>query len=109
MKKPLLELVMIVKDSGLDIIPMLKASKPYIDSWTILDTGSTDGTQKNILSILGDIPGNLYEEPFVDFSVSRNRALELAGDKCEWVMMLDDTYELQKGDNLRNFLKSKKP
>ena len=108
MKKPLLELVMIVKDSGLDIIPMLKASKPYIDSWTILDTGSTDGTQKNILSILGDIPGNLYEEPFVDFSVSRNRALELAGDKCEWVMMLDDTYELQKGDNLRNFLKSKK-
>ena len=62
MKKPLLELVMIVKDSGLDIIPMLKASKPYIDSWTILDTGSTDGTQKNILSILGDIPGNLYRE-----------------------------------------------
>ena len=48
MSKPLLELVMIVKDSGEDIIPMLKAAKPYIDNWTILDTGSTDNTMNLI-------------------------------------------------------------
>jgi len=35
----LLELVMIVKNSGDEIIPMLNAIKNYIDHWTILDTG----------------------------------------------------------------------
>ena len=103
----LLQLVMIVKNSGKDIIDMLNVNKEFIDHWTILDTGSTDGTQQRIKEILKDVPGNLYEEPFVDFSVSRNRALELAGTKCEWNIMLDDTYEIRKGKELRQFLKKK--
>lgn len=106
-QQPLLELVMIVKNSGEDIVPMLLSVIPYIDHWTILDTGSQDGTQEKILAIMDTSKGKLYEEPFVDFATSRNRALELAGDRCEFAICLDDTYHLVNGDNLRKELRAK--
>lgn len=96
----LLELVMIVKNSGDNIIPMLNSVKNYIDHWTILDTGSTDNTMKNIEDTMQNIPGNIYDgsklypDPFVDFSTARNRALELASDRCTFALILNDTDNL---------------
>lgn len=99
----LLELVMIVKNAGEDFAEILERNLPYIDRWTILDTGSTDNTVATIQRVLGDrVRGDLYQEPFVDFGTSRNRALELAGDRCKFTLMLDDTYHIS-GD-LRGFL-----
>ena len=103
----LLELVMIVKNSGLVIQKVLSEIKPYIDHWTILDTGSTDGTQARIKNCLKDVEGNLYEEPFIDFPTSRNRSLELAGTRCRYVIVLDDSYVVKGGDKLRDLLKTK--
>src|SRR3990167_2495341 len=100
-----LKLVMIVRDCQDVICDTLKAAKPYIDEWTILDTGSQDNTRSLIQEILKDIPGSLFQEPFVDFSTSRNRALDLAGISCEYIIMLDDSYVLHGGNLLRNFLK----
>jgi len=100
----LLELVMIVKNSSELLLNCLTAIKPYIDSYTILDTGSTDGTQDIIWDVMKDVNGSLYEEPFIDFSTSRNRALDLAGDKCKYTIMLDDTYCIQNGDSMRSVL-----
>jgi hypothetical protein len=93
---------MIVKNAGPGLEEVLTANLPIIDRWCILDTGSTDGTQDIIRRILKNKKGTLYEEPFVDFKVSRNRCLELAGHTCKFIIMLDDTYTI-KG-NLRNFL-----
>ena len=104
----LLHLCMIVKNSGIHIKSMLDSFKPYIDHWTILDTGSTDGTQQIIKQLLEGVPGQLFEEPFVDFAISRNRALELAGQDYTWLIMPDDSYVLKNGKNLREYLKSKK-
>src|SRR6185436_6221997 len=73
--RPLLGLVMIVKDEATRINAVLASYRPYIDAWTILDTGSTDGTQDLVKRALEGIPGRLFEEPFVDFAASRNRAL----------------------------------
>lgn len=99
----LLHLVMIVKNAGKGFGRILEKNIPFIDRWTILDTGSTDGTQEVIRSVLGTrVRGQLYEEPFVDFGTSRNRALELAGDVCKFTVMLDDTYYFT-GD-IRDFL-----
>jgi hypothetical protein len=100
----LLQLVMIVKNSGSDVIDMLSTVQPFIDYWTILDTGSTDGTQERILEFMTK-PGKLYEEPFVDFATSRNRALDLAGDICTFTIMLDDTYHFDDGNKIRQILK----
>ncbi len=100
----LLHLTMIVKNAGNTFEEVLKENLKYIDQWTILDTGSTDGTQEVIKRVLKDKKGKLYEEPFINFRESRNRCLELAPNNCKFKIMLDDTYII-KGD-LRNFLKT---
>lgn len=104
----LLELVMIVKNSGEVLRKCLRGIKPYIDYWTILDTGSVDNTMDIIREEMKDIKGNLYQESFIDFSTTRNRSLELSSGKCKYIIILDDSYELRGGDNLRSFLSNKK-
>ena len=99
----LINLCIMVKNGGPQFEQMLTANLNLIDSWTILDTGSTDNTIEIINNLLvGKKNGNLYQEPFINFKDSRNKLLELAGTKCKFNLMLDDTYIL-KG-NLRNFL-----
>ena len=95
-------LAMIVKNAGPVFKEVLSNNLPFFDYWVILDTGSTDGTQNVIKETLSQKRGTLYEEPFVNFKVSRNRCLDLAGTVCQFIVMLDDTYIL-KGD-IRNFL-----
>jgi tetratricopeptide (TPR) repeat protein len=102
----LLELVMIVKNSGDVLKKCISSIKPYIDNWTILDTGSSDNTKDIIKEELKDIEGNLYEEDFVDFSTTRNRVFELSSKKCKYMIVLDDSYELKGGSNLRSFLQN---
>lgn len=102
----ILELVMIVKNSGEVLRKCLNSIKPYIDHWTILDTGSIDNTKDIIIEELSGINGNLYQEDFIDFSTSRNRAFELASKSCKYMIVLDDSYELIGGKSLRSFLQN---
>jgi glycosyltransferase involved in cell wall biosynthesis len=95
-KKPLAEkktitLCMIVKDESKVIERCLASVLPVIDHWVILDTGSTDGTQEKIREFFNNvgIPGELHEEPWVDFGTNRSRALELARDKADYSLMID--------------------
>lgn len=104
----MLTLVMIVKDEAKTIARTLRSAAPVIDRWVILDTGSTDGTQDVIRAELAGIPGELHEEPFVDFSTSRNRALDLAGQATEFVLCLDADDEVQGGPVLRAFLEQER-
>jgi len=101
--RPLLGLVMIVKNEAKRIQTVLASYRPYIDAWTILDTGSTDGTQELIKRDLAGIPGVLHEEPFVDFATSRNRALELHGTSTIFSMMPNGDV-LEGGADLVSFL-----
>lgn len=100
----LINLCVMVKNGGDSFVSMLESTLPFIDRWTILDTGSTDNTVENAKRIMAGKPGALYQEPFINFGVSRNRCLELAGTHCIYNIMLDDTYHL-KGD-IRTFLQS---
>lgn len=100
----LINLCIMVKNGGDEFVSMLESNLPFIDRWTILDTGSTDNTVANVRRIMADKSGSLYQEPFINFGVSRNRCLELAGTQCTYNLMLDDTYHL-KGD-VRAFLQS---
>jgi GR25 family glycosyltransferase involved in LPS biosynthesis len=99
----LINLCIMVKNGGELFEQMLIHNMNIIDRWTILDTGSTDGTIETIHKLLvGKKKGNLYQEPFINFRDSRNRCLELAGKQCKYNIMLDDTYNVV-GD-LRSFL-----
>lgn len=104
MGRDLLTLTMIVKDEAATLARTLASAKPLLDRWVILDTGSTDGTQDLVRRELQGVPGELFEEPFVDFSTSRNRALDLAGDATEFVMWLDADDEIVNGRALTSFL-----
>src|SRR4051795_4841354 len=102
--RDLLTLSMIVKDEELTLPRTLASVKAHIDRFVILDTGSTDGTREVIRRELAGVPGEIFEEPFVDFSTSRNRALELCGEATEFVMWLDADDELVNGRALVSFL-----
>lgn len=89
---PELTLCMIVKDEA-DIIERCLASvKPYIKRWSILDTGSTDGTQVIIRDFMSDVPGQLHERPWKGFDGSRTESVDLAREECGnqgWLLTLD--------------------
>jgi len=104
----LIGLAMIVKNEAHNIEQTLRSFRTVIDRWTILDTGSTDGTQDIIRRELAGVPGELHEEPFVDFSTSRNRALDLHGESTAFVVMPDSDDYLVNNLTLRAFCESKR-
>jgi tetratricopeptide (TPR) repeat protein len=69
---------MIVKDEAHVIRRCLEKVRPFIESWVIVDTGSTDHTQDIIRQELAGIPGELHDRPWKDFGTNRTEALELA-------------------------------
>ena len=122
--------VMIVKNEARSIVETITSVKSFVDRYTIVDTGSTDGTQNLIREAFcvgtasmprtaaGDsaqqlsstmveqscVPGEVLEESFVDFSTSRNRALHLASRKSIYMLMLSgDEILVRGGDRLRSF------
>ena len=82
-------LCMIVKNESHVITRCLASVRPLIDSWVIVDTGSSDGTQQIIREYLHDIPGELAERPWVDFAHNRSEALALARGRAEYVLIID--------------------
>ncbi len=85
---------MIVKNESDVIKRCLTSVKPLIDYWVIVDTGSSDGTQKIIKEFMKDMPGELHERPWdssipFDFEYNRNIALELAKGKADYVLFID--------------------
>lgn len=80
---------MIVKNESHVITRCLDSVKDLIDTWVIVDTGSSDGTQDKIREHLEEIPGELYERPWVDFGHNRNEAMELAQGKSDYLLLID--------------------
>jgi tetratricopeptide (TPR) repeat protein len=80
---------MIVKNEAPVIKRCLATVKPWIDTWVISDTGSTDGTQDIILEFMRDIPGQLIEKKWVDFAHNRNEVLEIARSRSDYSFFID--------------------
>ncbi|KAJ3061476.1 hypothetical protein HK102_009102 [Quaeritorhiza haematococci] len=80
---------MIVKDEAPVIRRCLESVRPFIDTWVIADTGSTDGTQELIREALGDLPGTLLQRPWVDFAHNRNEVLDAARDRAAYTFTID--------------------
>lgn len=94
---------MIVKNESSVITRCLASVRPLIDAWVIVDTGSTDGTQEIIKEYLKDIPGQLYERPWVNFEHNREEALQLAKQtncaRADYLLFIDaDDYFVYSPD-----------
>ena len=94
---------MMVKNEAANIEALITSVLGVVDCYTILDTGSTDGTQDRILRAFGSTPGRVLSEPFVDFGATRNRALDLADPTATFHLMLSGDEVLIGGDALRRF------
>lgn len=87
-------LVMIVKNEEHVIERSLNSILPFVDSWCIVDTGSTDSTMQKIkdTTTAHGKPGTLHERPWVNFGHNRTELLELARNDThspKWFFMLD--------------------
>ncbi|MFJ3922412.1 glycosyltransferase [Streptomyces sp. NPDC090022] len=87
--KPTICLCMIVKNESAVIERCLSSVRDLIDTWVISDTGSTDGTQDLIRTTLRGIPGELHEEPWVDFGHNRSLNIAHARGKADYLLLLD--------------------
>ncbi|WP_405424184.1 glycosyltransferase [Streptomyces erythrochromogenes] len=90
---------MIVKNEAAVIRRCLESVRPLIDTWVIVDTGSTDGTQEIIREFLGDLPGVLHERPWKGFDGSRSEAIDLARSSADYLLFVDadDVIEVDPG------------
>jgi len=86
---PFLGLAMIVRNESLVIQRCLDSVKDHIAYWTIIDTGSTDGTPYLIRESLAHIPGVLYDRPWVNFGHNRTELMELAYGSARQLLLID--------------------
>jgi glycosyltransferase involved in cell wall biosynthesis len=80
---------MIVKNEA-HTLPRLAASLAgQIDHWTIVDTGSSDGTPDVARRAFGGAKGAVIEDEWRGYGPSRNVALGAAREETDWVLTLD--------------------
>ena len=105
-------LVMIVKNEEHVIERSLKSILPFVDTWCIVDTGSTDSTMQKIKEITDkhEKPGTLHERPWVNFGHNRTELLEIARKDTEskdtnnWFFMLDADDIVETKTPFKHFL-----
>ncbi len=112
---PLIVATIMVKNEEPVIVQTLQPLvEGGIDAFLIFDTGSTDQTIKKATDYLhekGITHFHIMQEPFVDFSVSRNRALDLAEQhfpEANFILMPDAEWYLQNVKGLIEFCEQRR-
>jgi glycosyltransferase involved in cell wall biosynthesis len=90
-KIPNIGLCMIVKDESHIIHEVLQATLALIDTYMILDTGSTDNTIQIIKDFYAktNVTGEVVQSPWKGFGPSRSEALKLCDGKMDYILMID--------------------
>ncbi len=96
-------LVMIAKDEADNIGRALQSAEPLIDTWVILDTGSTDGTPEAAEASVS-APGRVVREPFAGFAEARTSALRHARGQADWLLMMDADMTVDVHPEFREWL-----
>jgi hypothetical protein len=85
---------MIVKDEEGVVARCLQSVLPHVDTWVIVDTGSTDGTEA-VVRVAADAagkPGYFEHRAWRGFGENRTEALQLArtlAPQSQWLFMID--------------------
>jgi glycosyltransferase involved in cell wall biosynthesis len=84
-------LCMIVKNESHIIQEVMNATVDLIDTFVIVDTGSTDNTIECINKFyeVKGVPGKVFERPWKDFGTNRSEALALCDDYMDYIVMID--------------------
>lgn len=82
-------LSMIVRDESHVIRRCLESVKPFINSFCIVDTGSTDDTRDIVREVMKDKPGMLHNLPWVNFGHNRTEAVRMAEAMADYLFTID--------------------
>jgi glycosyltransferase involved in cell wall biosynthesis/GR25 family glycosyltransferase involved in LPS biosynthesis len=84
-------LSMIVRNEAHVVTDALASAAPHIDTWVIVDTGSTDGTQEVVRSFFAErgIAGEVLERPWRDFGTNRTEAIAACAGRADYAWVLD--------------------
>lgn len=103
-----LMLNMIARNESARIERALASAAPFISSWVIVDTGSTDDTKDRVKKFFDDaaIPGQIFDAEFRDFGQARNDALRYAralvpSFRPDFFLLMDADMELVVKDNAK--------
>jgi tetratricopeptide (TPR) repeat protein len=95
---------MIVKNESKIITRLLESVVSLVDSYIIVDTGSTDNTETVITDFFTKkgIQGKILHEPFQNFGYNRSHALKACegASKADYILLLDADMQLQLNPNL---------
>lgn len=100
MSDPQIRLAMIVRDEEAIIDRLIASTLPYIDSWRIIDTGSTDSTVARVEAALVGVQGELRHSDWVDFGHNRSELMEWATEDADWLLLLDADMTVDADDDL---------
>ena len=98
---------MIVKNEGKIIKRLFDSVIPIIDCYCICDTGSTDNTVDIIREYFEEknIPGQIFSEPFVNFSHNRNVSLQKCVGMSDYILLMDADMIAKIDKDKINFIK----
>ena len=100
MTVPGLRLAMIVRDEAPIMQRAIASILPLIDSWRIIDTGSTDDTVELIESSLEGVAGEMRRSTWVDFGHNRSELVDWAAEGADWLLLLDADMIVHADDDL---------
>ena len=98
--RPEICLAMLVRDESDVIERCLRSVAPHIDSWIIVNAGSSDEMSGKIANVLGTVPGSVVHRPFVAFDDNRTELMELVYERGpDWALLMDAEMVLEvQGD-----------
>jgi hypothetical protein len=101
---PNVAVVMIVRDEMNRIGRAISSVREAVDTWLLIDTGSTDGTVDEILTVTSGWPGHLIERPWVNFGENRTQLLEMAREMrlAKWLLTIDADHVVEAAETVQS-------
>lgn len=93
--RPVIAAVLIARDEARCILRCLESIRPWVDRMVVLDTGSSDDTAALARQCGAEVHHMAWPD---DFSIARNRALELAD--ADWNLVIDADEWLHSGGDM---------
>lgn len=87
---------MIVRNEAHVLERCAASVRDLIDTWVVVDTGSTDGTPEAVRAALGSVPGALHERPWQDFGTNRTELMALSRGAADYLLLLDADMTLRR-------------
>jgi glycosyltransferase involved in cell wall biosynthesis len=99
---------MIVKNEAHIIREVMTCTLPLIDTYVIVDTGSTDNTIQVIKDFYKEhgIEGHVFERPWTNFGHNRSEAIKLCDGHMDYCIVIDADDLMHIPKNGKNILNS---